>query len=189
MEDLARYVALLRGSGVIACPTETQMGLLCDARDARAVARVCAMKQRPKSEPIALLVPSFATAAELAHDENGIAERLAGQYWPGPLTLVMRARAGLQPELLKDGNVALRMPGPSPALAIVEAFGGPLTATSANRSGEPPLEHEAELYAVFGSELGAVVPGPVPGGLPSTIVDLTGPRLRVLRQGPIVLPS
>jgi L-threonylcarbamoyladenylate synthase len=189
MEELTRYIALLRASGVIACPTETQMGLLCDARDARAVARVCAMKRRPASEPIALLVPSFELALELASDARGAAEQLARGHWPGPLTLVMRARAGLPSELVKDDKVALRMPGPSPALEIVRAFGGPLTATSANRSGEPPLERAEDLIATFGSDLAAVVPGQVPGGLPSTIVDVTGPSLRVLRQGPIALPA
>jgi tRNA A37 threonylcarbamoyladenosine synthetase subunit TsaC/SUA5/YrdC len=99
----------------------------------------------------------------------------------------MRARPGLPAELVKDGNVALRMPGPSPALEIVTAFGGALTATSANLSGQPPLESAAELRAVFGADLAAVVPGQVPGGPASTIVDATGPSLRVLRAGPIAL--
>jgi tRNA A37 threonylcarbamoyladenosine synthetase subunit TsaC/SUA5/YrdC len=101
----------------------------------------------------------------------------------------MRARSGLPPALLKDGTIALRMPGPSPALALVIAFGGPLTATSANLSGQPPLAGEAELRATFGAALAAVVPGTPPGAPPSTIVDVTSPRPMVLRQGAIVLPA
>ena len=182
---VAPYVTLLRASGVIACPTETQMGLLADARDPIAVQRVCAMKRRPEGEPLGLLVPSFAAALELAEDERGVAAQLAARYWPGPLTLVMNARQGIEAALMKDGKVAVRVPGPSPALEIVQAFGGPLTATSANISGQRPLESEAELRAAFGDALAAIVRGKVPGGLPSTLVDVTGAELRVLRVGPI----
>ena len=185
--DLARYIAILRASGVLACPTETQMGLLADALDALAVQRVCAMKRRPEGEPLGLLVPSFGVALELAHDDNGAAARLAERHWPGPLTIVMRAREVLPAELLKEGKVAVRVPGPSPALDIVTAFGGALTATSANLSGQPTLSTETELRAVFGQQLAAIVPGTPPGGLPSTLVDVTVDPPRVLRQGPIVV--
>jgi tRNA threonylcarbamoyl adenosine modification protein (Sua5/YciO/YrdC/YwlC family) len=113
--------------------------------------------------------------------------RLARQHWPGPLTIVLRARDGLPPELLKDGKLALRVPGPSPALTLVRAFGGPLTATSANESGRPPLTSAAELRATFGPALAGIVPGVSPGAPASTIVDLTGERPLVLRQGAVIL--
>jgi L-threonylcarbamoyladenylate synthase len=186
--DLTQYVELLRAGAVVACPTETQMGLLADARDAAAVGRVCAMKRRPEGEPIGVLVPSLEVALEIAADVAGEAQRLAASYWPGPLTLVMRARAALPPQLLKDGTIAVRVPGPSPALELVRAFGGPLTATSANLSGQAPLSGEAELRAAFGAALAALVPGTPPGAPPSTIVDVTGARPLVLRQGAIALP-
>jgi L-threonylcarbamoyladenylate synthase len=88
---------------------------------------------------------------------------------------------------MKAGKVALRVPGPSPALALVTAFGGPLTATSANLSGQPPLTEQAALMAAFGPSLSAVVPGVPPGSLPSTIVDATHEHPIVLRQGALVL--
>ena len=163
------------------------MGLLADARDPIAVQRVCAMKRRPEGEPLGLLVPSFDAALELAEDRNGVGERLAARWWPGPLTIVMHAREGIEPALTKDGKVAVRVPGPSPALEIVRAFGGALTATSANISGQPPLAREDELRTAFGDALAAIVPGRAPGGLPSTLVDVTGTELRVLRLGPIVV--
>jgi L-threonylcarbamoyladenylate synthase len=186
--ELTAYVALLRKGGVLACPTETQMGLLADALDESAVLRVCAMKRRVAGEPIGVLVPSLQAALQIADDPSGEAARLAASYWPGPLTLVMRARAGLPAALLKAGTIALRVPGPSPALELVRAFGGPLTATSANLSGEPPLRSETELRATFGAALAGVVPGAPPGAPASTIVDVTGARRVVLRQGAIVLP-
>jgi tRNA threonylcarbamoyl adenosine modification protein (Sua5/YciO/YrdC/YwlC family) len=187
--DLSSYVAALRSGQVIACPTETQIGLLADALDTSAVQRVCDMKRRPAGEPIPVLVPSFEAALQIALDVSGDAAALAAAHWPGPLTLVMRARRQLPAPLLRAGTIALRVPGPSPALELVRAFGGPLTATSANLSGQPPLTSEAELRATFGTALGGVVPGTAPGALPSTIVDVTGARRVVLRQGAIVLPD
>ncbi len=87
--------------------------------------------------------------------------------------------------LQKDGKVGVRVPGPSPALDLVRAFGGPLTATSANRSGEPPACSGAEARALFGEALDAVVQGDSPAGLASTIVDVTSEPPVVLRQGAI----
>jgi L-threonylcarbamoyladenylate synthase len=101
--------------------------------------------------------------------------------------LVLRARAELLEALKRDGTVSVRVPGPSAALDLVRAFGAPLTATSANRAGEPATRNAAEVRAVFGDELGAIVEGESPGGLASTIIDATGSELRVLRAGPVEL--
>ena len=186
---LDAFVAALRAGGVVACPTETQVGLLADASDERAVLRVCAMKRRPVSEALPLIVPSLEVALLLARDVSADAERLARQYWPGPLTLVLRAASHLPAPLVKDGTVALRVPGASPALELVRAFGSALTATSANISGQPPLSEPAELRATFSGLLAGIVPGKAPGGAPSTIVDMTGATPRIVRQGAIVLPA
>ncbi len=180
-----RYVELLRAGGVLACPTETQVGLLADALNPAAVQRVSAMKRRPAGEPLPLIVPSLEVALRLVHDLPAAAVELAARYWPGPLTLVLDAQPWLAAPLLRDGKVALRVPGASPALALVSAFGGPLTATSANLSGQPPLQAEAELRAAFGDALAAIVPGRAPGGAPSTVLDVTCDPPRVLRRGPI----
>ena len=129
---------LLREGKIVACPTETWMGLLADALNPAAVTRVCQLKRRPAHEPVAVLVPSLEAAAAIARDLSALAVELASAHWPGPLTLVMNARPQLPPELQQDGKVGMRVPGPSPALDLVTAFGGPLTATSANLSGAPP---------------------------------------------------
>lgn len=185
-DPLRGYVDLLRHGAVVACPTETQMALLADALDARAVACVSELKRRPPSEPISVLVPSLEGALRIVRDVPAEAIVLAEQHWPGPLTLVLWAAPGLPDAIVKDRRVALRVPGASPALDLVRAFAGPLTATSANRSGEPPCASADEVRAVFGDALGAIVPGAA-AGLASTIVDLTGDEPRVLRQGAIVV--
>jgi len=186
METLDAYIAALRAGGVVACATETLFGLLADARSAEAVARVVALKRRG-SDPIALLAPDLAAVEALADGLDARTRALATHYWPGPLTLIVRARPGLPAPLLRDGTVGIRVPGPSDALTLVRAFGGPLTATSCNLSGQPAARTDAEARAYFGDTLDAIVPGSAPGGAPSTIVDATGPAPRVLRQGAITL--
>ncbi|MDH5670721.1 MAG: L-threonylcarbamoyladenylate synthase [Myxococcales bacterium] len=185
-EELAPFLEVLRAGGVVACPTETQMGLLADALDGAAVERVVRMKGRGP-EPIGVIVAGLEQALALVEPPPERAVELARAHWPGPLTLVLRARPGLPAALLQDGKLGLRVPGPSPALALVRAFGRPLTATSANLSGQPPIEDAAGLRQAFGDQLGGVVPGR-PGGQPaSTVLDASGETLVVLRPGPVVV--
>ncbi|HKU40315.1 MAG TPA: L-threonylcarbamoyladenylate synthase [Polyangiales bacterium] len=186
--DLQKLTALLRAGGVIACPTETLMGLLADARSEQAVAEVCRLKGRAPEQPIGVLIPDLAALDALVMEVPERARELAQRHWPGPLTLVLRARPGLPAALMRDGKLGLRVPGPSAALDVVRAFGGALTATSANRTGEPAARTDAEARAIFGAELAAIVPGAAGGAEASTVVDASGPELRVLRAGPIAIP-
>jgi len=179
-------MALKRGL-VVACPTETQMGLLADALDAAAVARVSSLKRRPAGEPIGLIAPTLDSVLSLVTEMTPLARELAERHWPGPLTLIMRAREHLPADICKSGTVAIRVPGPSPALDLVRAFGGPLTATSANISGQPPLATHSALRAAFGDGLIGIVPGTPPGGAPSTIVDVTGALPVTVRTGALPL--
>jgi L-threonylcarbamoyladenylate synthase len=181
--ELGPALEALRRGGVVACPTETFVGLLADALDPRAVDAVAALKGRPEGLPMALLVPSIEAIDAVAEPLGEEALALAERYFPGPLTLVVRARAGLSPWLVRDGTVGLRVPGPSPALDLVRAFGGPLTATSANLSGEPAVRHVRELAPELRAGVAASIQGDAPGGLPSTIVDVTHYPMRVLRPG------
>lgn len=180
--DLTPFLEALSRGEVLACPTETLHGLLADALSAAAVARVVSLKQRGP-EPIALLLPDHASLVQVAQPLSRAAAALAARHWPGPLTLVVRALPGLPAALVQDGRVGVRVPGPSPAARLVRAFGRPLTATSANPSGQPAARTEAEVRAYFGADL-LVVPGDAPGGPPSTVVDVTD-GVRVLRQGAV----
>src|SRR6185369_15597248 len=104
------YVELLRAGRVIACPTETLMGLLADAGNPHAVQRVYELKGRPAGEPLPLIVPSVEVALRLVRDLPAVAVELATRYWPGPLTLLMHAQSHLPARLVKDGKVAVRVP-------------------------------------------------------------------------------
>lgn len=185
--DLHELTALLRAGGVIACPTETLMGLLADAQSEAAVAEVCRLKGRAIDQPIGVLIPNLAALEPLVAPLPARARELALRHWPGPLTLVLRARPGLPAALTRDGKLGVRVPGPSPALDVVRAFGGALTATSANRTGEPAARSDSEARAIFGAALAAIVPGIAGGALASTVVDASGETLRVLRPGPIAI--
>lgn len=185
MDDLTTFVEVLARGGVVACPTETWLGLLADARNEDAVEQVAALKGRPADMPIALLLPDAEAVREVAQAPSAAARALMEAYWPGPLTILLEAKPGLSPRLSRDGKVGVRVPGPSPAADLVRAFARPVTATSANRTGEPPLRSANELPAAFAARLGGAVPGVSPGGPPSTLVDSTTTPLRILRAGAI----
>jgi L-threonylcarbamoyladenylate synthase len=106
-------------------------------------------------------------------------------YWPGPLTILLEAKLGLNPRITRDGKVGVRVPGPSPAADLVRAFGHPLTATSANRTGEPPLRSADELPAALAKGVDGAAPGVSPGGAPSTLIDATATPMQILRAGAI----
>lgn len=186
MDDVAALVEVLRRGGVVACPTETWLGLLADARNEGAIERVAELKRRPAGLPIALLLPNAESIAEVSAEPPSPASRsLMEQHWPGPLTILVPAAPSLSPRLTRDGKVGVRVPGPSPAAELVRAFGHPLTATSANRTGEPPMRSIDELPAAIRKGVDALVPGLSPGGPPSTLVDATTEPMQVLRAGAI----
>ncbi len=162
--------ALERPGGVVLYPTETLYGLGGRATDPRSAQRIAALKGRP---PGGLIV--LATAPPL---DQPVARALAAAFWPGPLTLVVPGWPGLPPAVLgPDGTVAVRPPLHPAAVALVAAL-GPITSTSANRSGEPPLLDPADLQL----EVDAVIDvGVLPESPPSTIVR--GDSGAVLRAG------
>ena len=185
---LAEAAAALEAGGVVAFPTETFYGLGVAALDAAAVRRLFALKGRPGSRPILVLVDdprrieAFATLTATARE-------LIGRHWPGALTLVLPARAVVPPALTADtGTIGVRQPGHAVARALAAALAGPITAPSANRSGEAPPTTAAEVLRVFDGRIDVVLDaGPTPGGLPSTVLDLTVDPPRVLREGAVRL--
>ncbi len=183
LENLPALLEVLERGGVVACPTETFVGLLADATNPEAVERVAELKGRPAEAPIAVLLPAVSAVDQVATPLPEVADELARTHWPGPLTIVATAKGGLSPWLVHEGKVGMRVPGPSPARELVVAFGRPLTATSANVTGEPPVESVEALASELRERVDAEVAGIAPGGLPSTVVDVTATPFRVLRQG------
>jgi L-threonylcarbamoyladenylate synthase len=183
-------LAELRAGGLVAYPTETVWGLGADARSAPALAALRRWKGRGPA-PLSVLVTDLAEARELGLEVPETARRLAAAYWPGPLTLVLPGPGRLDPAVARaDGAVGLRCPAHPTAHALARACAragiGPVTATSLNRSGEPPAAHRAEaerLCAGSGAPLLLWAPPDAGGSAPSSVVDCTGPRPRVLRAG------
>lgn len=178
----------LRAGGLVLLPTETVYGLGADAGRPEAVARIFEAKGRPRFNPLISHVPDVTSARRLGRfDER--AERLAKAFWPGPLTLVTPvAPDGPVSDLARAGldTVAVRVPAHPDARAVLQAFGGPVVAPSANRSGRPSPTTFADALEEtgFAAEAG-VDGGPCTVGLESTVVAVLDGPVRLLRPGAV----
>ena len=187
-EQVADAATAIRRGEIVAFPTETYYGLAVDALLPSALARLFALKGRGESKASALLVADVAMFAELCVEISPRAHELAARHWPGPLTLALPARPGLPPAIVNDGCVAARVSSHAIAHALVAAVGRPITATSANPSGRPPVCSAHEVLALFAcQDLHILDGGDTPGGAPSTLVRIYAGAVEVLRQGPIVV--
>lgn len=184
---VASVVEALSDGQVVVIPTDTVYGLAADPTSLKAMAWLFELKQRPDGVPVAVLVNSMDQAAGLV-DVTPTFEALAGQHWPGALTMVAD---GLPHALdsLHLGSVStigVRLPDHDLIRACADAF-GPIAATSANRHGEPTIVDPAELKAAFGSDVTLIVDGGVLDDLASTVADITTNPPTVLRQGVVHL--
>jgi L-threonylcarbamoyladenylate synthase len=181
-------VSALRRGDLVVLPTDTVYGIAADAFAPAAVARLLEAKGRGRDMPVPVLVGAWRTIDGLAAEVTPVARQLVEAFWPGPLTLVVRAAGSLAWDLGETrGTVAVRMPLHPVALQVLEQT-GPLAVSSANRTGLPPATDAAEAAR----QLGTAVPVYLDGGasgepVPSTIVDLTGETPRVLRAGALPL--
>ena len=175
--------ALGRGQ-VIVLPTDTVYGIGADAFNPDAVATLLAAKGRGRQMPPPVLVGSLATLDALATEVPEPARALAEKFWPGGLTIIFKAQPSLAWDLGEThGTVALRMPDHPTALALLNRT-GPLAVSSANKTGQPAAFTAREAYVQLGNSVATYLDGgQVPGGVSSTIVDATGPYLRVVRAG------
>ena len=183
--DVGRAVDVLRGGGLVAFPTETVYGLGADASSVAAVRRLFAVKRRPPDHPVIVHLGDPALLPEWAARVPGAAAVLAGACWPGPLTVVVR-RAARVPDAVTGGRdtVGLRVPDHPVALALLRAFDGGVAAPSANRFGRVSPTTAADVRADLGGDVDLVLDGgPCRVGIESTIVDCTGPRPAILREG------
>jgi tRNA threonylcarbamoyl adenosine modification protein (Sua5/YciO/YrdC/YwlC family) len=179
----AATLAIRRGN-LIVLPTDTVYGIGADAFDPAAVRKLLAAKGRGRDMPPPVLVSSATTLEALAVGVPAWASALVDEFWPGPLTLVCTQQASLQWDLGDTrGTVAVRMPDHPVALEILERT-GPLAVSSANLTGRPAATDADQAEEMLGRSVMVVVDdGPTPGETPSTIVDITGERARILRPG------
>lgn len=186
-ELIERAASMLREGKIAAIPTDTLYGLAADPFDPMAVARLFTIKNREVDRAIPLIGGSAAQVERALGDPGALARTLAHRFWPGPLTLVVRAPATLTPDVSGgSGTVGVRVPAHDVARALCDAAGGLLTATSANISGQPATADPDVVASELGARLDLLVDaGRTPGGPPSTIVDVTGAEPRLIRAGAI----
>jgi tRNA threonylcarbamoyl adenosine modification protein (Sua5/YciO/YrdC/YwlC family) len=181
---IARAVETLRSGGVVALPTDTVYGIGAIASNRDATAMLFALKSRSRDASLPVLVAGVASARPLVVDPDGALERLAEVFWPGPLTVVMRRREGVDFALGGDPDtIGIRCPANELTRGVL-AQAGPLAVTSANRSGEPPATTAAAVEALFGDRV-VVVDGGICDAPTSTVISLVGSVPELLRAGPI----
>ena len=187
-ESVARGVDILAHGGLVAFPTETVYGLGGDACNADAVAAIFAAKERPAFNPLISHVASAEAAFELG-TATPIAACLAEAFWPGPMTLILTRRPDCPIALLTSAGldkIALRVPAHAEARHLLEAFGGPVAAPSANPSGRISPTRAEHVLAGLGGRIELVLDGgPCESGVESTVIDCTGDTAHILRPGGI----
>ncbi len=188
-ERIDRVVESLSQGNVAALPTDTFYGLAVDPVNLRAVDRIYEIKTRARHKPLSLLISETAQAWNLARDLDSAFDRLAERFWPGPLTVVVKAGARLPLRVTANtGNVAIRVPDSLIARAVIEKLALPITATSANLRGMPECTDAHYVRAQLAEQIPLIVDGgPTPRNLPTTIVDLSGGgnHWMILREGAI----
>jgi len=176
---------IVRDGGVIAMPTDSFYALGASVFNERAVHRVRAIKGRREANPILVLIADRSQLDALVSCVPPAAALLMDRFWPGPLTIVLPASPRLPAALTAGtGTVGVRLPALSPLVTLLRAT-GPLTGTSANRSGVPPARSAREVEESLGADVELILDGgPASAAMPSTVVEATD-MVRVIREGPI----
>lgn len=186
-DHFAAALAALRRGGVVVFPTETFYGLGADALDERAVERVAALKGRNPDSPIAVIIAGREMLPEIVDEVPAVADELIRRFWPGPLTLVLPAKQGLPAALLnRDGKIGARVSSHPAAARLARELGRPLTATSANRTGQAPALTIAEARDAFTAGVDFFFDGgALAGKTGSTVAEIVNNRLKIIREGAI----
>lgn len=183
-EEIVFAVEALRRGEIVAYPTETFYALGVDALDELALARLRLLKGR-KEKAISVLVDGPEMLGGLVSKVSPRAAALMRGHWPGALTLALPARRGIPAPLVAEGCIAVRQSPHPTAQALVSRFGRPLTATSANRAGEPPVTTAEAVDEIFEGRCRILHGGTTPGGQASTLARVRGDRVEILRQGAV----
>jgi L-threonylcarbamoyladenylate synthase len=186
-KEVRRAAEILRAGGLVAFPTETVYGLGADASSAKAMARLYEVKGRPNDHPVIVHFASASEAFKWASEVSRDAKLLAERFWPGPLTLILK-RSDKAKDFVTGGqaSVGVRVPSHPVARELLDEFGKPLAAPSANRFGHVSPTTAAHVREDLGADVDLVLEGgPSEVGIESTIVDLSGGAAAILRPGKI----
>lgn len=185
-EVITKAIAVLKNGGIVAYPTETFYGLGAKYDMDSALERLYEIKKRPKEKAMPLIIGNREELSFITDSVNEQANDLMDRFWPGPLTILFRARPSLSEYIVSESKVAVRIPGESFALRLAKTAGFPITSTSANISGMPPADSASLVFDYFGGEVDLIIDGgKTKGRLPSTIVDITGDLPKIIRHGSI----
>lgn len=178
---------MLRSGGLVVFPTDTVYGVGADPYNSAAVRRIYRIKGRAESKPLQLLLADASQIAQVAAELPEAAGEVVRRFFPGGITLVLKRHASLPLRVVAGGaTVGVRVPDHPWCQALLRAFGAPLAATSANRSGEPSPKTAQEAAAQLGGKVDLILDGgPCPLGQESTVLDLSGPRPQLLRSGAV----
>jgi L-threonylcarbamoyladenylate synthase len=188
LEQVLHYTAdMLKKGGIIAYPTETFYGLGAKFDMEDSLKKLYDIKQRPEEKAMPLIIGNKKLLTVITASMNKTAVSLMDRFWPGPLTLIFPAKENLS-EYITAGThkVAVRIPGESFALYLAITASFPITATSANLSGTSPAQDAETVIRYFGDKIDLIIDGgTTSGGLPSTIIDVTGDEIKMLREGAV----
>ena len=184
---LNEAVEVFRGGGIIAYPTETFYALGVDPFNAEAIKKLFLLKGRPEKNPVSVIVKDVDMLAMVVEDVPPMAEALIKKFWPGPLTIIFKALSTVPPMLTANtGKIGVRVSSSPICINLTAALSSPITATSANPSGKTPPITAGEVLDYFNGRVDLLIDGgTLTGRLGSTIVDATGERILVLREGEV----
>lgn len=190
LDKIRMIVQVLREEGIIVYPTDTFYGLGANCFSKNAIQKIYKIKERRPSKPLSILISDMDMMQKIAVDIPSLFWQLADEFWPGPLTIILKASSGLPKDLLGDADsIGVRLPAIIWLRELVREAEFPITATSANISGEREMGLPEEVVEVFCDKVDLVVDGgKTKGILPSAVVDLTSQRPKILREGTILLP-
>jgi len=188
-EIIKKAVAVIQRGGSIVYPTDTVYGLGVDALRVDSIERLFRIKKRPETKPVPVMIKDIEMAKKLAFVDRKI-EKVLEAVWPGAITVILEKRQ-IVPDILTAGQrtIGLRIPDCWLTQILMENLEKPVTATSANFSGSPPLASSAEIIKIFERAYPRpdliIDAGELLASIPSTVLDLTGPQPKILRVGPV----
>ncbi len=177
----------LRAGDLVVYPTETFYGIAADIECAEALERLTTLKERDPASPFALIAADVTAAFALAREVSPLARHFAEAFWPGPLTMVLPARAGLHDSIVGPAGVGVRISSHPVARALARGLGRPITATSANLKGHPPVRMAHDLDTVLLRRIKVILEDSesLSGNRASTVIELIGETYRIVRAGAI----
>ena len=184
---VATAIRTLQSGGTVAFPTDTFYALGVDANQENAISKIFKVKQRSANEPVPVLIANHKQAYELVTDFNEQAQMLAERFWPGPLTIVLKAKPDVPHNLnAGSGTVGVRVPYNDMALQLISAFGSGVTGTSANISAQPPMKNADDVRQAIGNKVDFILEGECgQQSVPSTVIDMTKDIPAIVRAGAI----